>query len=106
MKKTSASNGLKLRFGLEQQPTNLQVKRWAEIAKRRMGPRYSADQAGVGAAKRVFPDYGTNIMNCEADTIESLLHLAGGKKGTKSTHRRTVKTIRNTPNKQFRRGTR
>lgn len=103
MKNTSASNELKTRFGLNRQPTNTQVKRWAQIVKRHIGSGYSASQAGAVATKHVFPDSKFNHVYCEADTIETLLHLAEGKGAANNVRGRRVKTISST-SKLFYRG--
>jgi len=111
MKKTSASNRFKIRFDLEQKPTDIQVNQVAKMVKRRIGPEYLADQARAAAAKRVFPNLRTHIYYSEADTVVGLLGLLGGKRAGKrackgiakrvgkSTRRRIVRTIRNNSNK-------
>lgn len=75
----NAANGLKIRFGLQHQPTDTQIKQWAEIVKQLKERGYSAEQAGTAAAKQVFPDFNMVVYASEADTIEALLRLVENK---------------------------
>lgn len=74
-----AANGLRIRFGLQHQPTDTQIKQWVDLAKQFKARGYSTNQAGVAAAKQIFPDFNTMAYLSEADTIEALLRLAENK---------------------------
>lgn len=76
---SNAAHGLRIRFGLQHQPTDAQVKQWAELVKSLKARGYLADQAGATAAKQIFPDFNTMVYASEADTIEALLRLAENK---------------------------
>lgn len=75
----AAADGLRIRFGLQSQPTDAQIKQWADIVRQLRASGYSADQAGAAAAKQVFRDFNTMHYASEADTIEALLRLAADK---------------------------
>lgn len=75
----NAANALRIRFGLQRQPTDAQIKQWAEIVKSLKARGHSTDQAGAAAAKQVFPDFNTVVYCSEADTIEALLRMAENK---------------------------
>ena len=75
----NAANGLRIRFGLQHQPTDTQIKQWVDLVKQLKARGYSADQAGAAAAKQIFPDFNTMVYASEADTIEALLRLAENK---------------------------
>jgi len=75
----NAAHGLRIRFGLQHDPTDAQIKQWTQIVKQLKNSGYTADQAGATAAKQVFPDFNTMVYASEADTIEALLRLAENK---------------------------
>lgn len=75
----NAANGLRIRFGLQHQPTDTQIKQWVDLVKQLKARGYSVDQAGAAAAKQIFPDFNTMVYASEADTIEALLRLAENK---------------------------
>lgn len=74
-----AAYGLRIRFGLQHEPTDAEVKQWADLVKLLIGQGYSVDIAGGSAAKAIFRDYNTVVYASEADTIEALLRLAGAR---------------------------
>lgn len=75
----NAANGLRIRFGLRNQPTDAQITQWAQLARKLIDMGYSSDQAGTAAAKQIFPDFNNVFYGSEADTIMALLRLAENK---------------------------
>lgn len=76
----NAAHGLKIRYGLEQNPSDYLVQRWAQLTRELERQGYKTEDAGSLAAKRTFPDYQTKIYASEADTLVALLQAAEGRK--------------------------
>jgi hypothetical protein len=74
-----APHNLKIKYGLRNEPTDAQVKLWAQITRKVASQGHSLDTAGAAAAKQIFPDYRTVVYASEADTIEALLRAAEGR---------------------------
>lgn len=75
----AASHGLLIKYGLASEPSDVQVRRWAERVRELIGKGQSRDAAGEAAAKQLFTDYRTRVYASEGDTIDTLLRLADGK---------------------------
>lgn len=73
----NAANGLRIKYGMESQPTEQQVNLWAQTVIQLINKGSTQEQAGAEAAKKIFPDFGRMIYASEADTIEALLRAAG-----------------------------
>lgn len=67
---------LRIKYGLENNPTAAQQARWAEVTRSLIRQGYTANQAGTAAAKTLFADFERMIYASEADTIEMLLRKA------------------------------
>lgn len=89
------ANAFKSQFGLQYQPTDVQIKEWAQIVNTHIGTGSSLCEIGSTAAKKVFPNCNINFLPCEADVIETLLHLAGDKGGVNKTNRVRLKVASN-----------
>jgi len=76
---SAASHSLMIKYGLRGEPSEDLVKRWLDLTNRYIADGQSREAAGHAAAKYLFPDYRTHVYASEADNIEALLRLAGGK---------------------------
>ena len=74
-----AAQGLRIKYGLSNQPTDAQVKQWVQLVRRLAAQGRTQEQAGAEAAQQIFPDFRTMGYASEADTIEALLRAAEGK---------------------------
>ena len=75
----AAAHNLKIKYGLRNEPTDAQVKLWAQVTRQVASQGHALDTSGAAAAKQVFPDYRTVVYASEADTIEALLKAAEGR---------------------------
>lgn len=73
---SDVAHNLRIKYGLTNQPTDDQVKLWAQVTRRLATQGLSQEQAGAAAAQQVFPDFRTMVFKSEADTIEALLRAA------------------------------
>lgn len=64
---------LRIKFGLNTNPTQAQQKAWADLTDSLVALGRSREAAGAEAARRTFPDYGQTFYASEGDTIEFLL---------------------------------
>ena len=64
---------LRIKYGLQNDPTDEQVQQWANSTRIAIAQGESAESAGRVAAYRNFSDVGTVKYAAEADTITSLL---------------------------------
>lgn len=64
---------LRLRYGLERQPTQDEVDEWHRVTTNLIAEGEPNEKAGDVAAKYVLPGYRTHIFKSEADNIEALL---------------------------------
>ena len=67
---------LRIKYGLEDEPSDYQIREWATKTEELIRRDYSRDDAGSQAAREVFPGFGTMILKAEADTLEALLEEA------------------------------
>ncbi|MCA1512716.1 hypothetical protein [Bradyrhizobium sp. NBAIM01] len=72
----AASHSLLIKYGLASEPSDLQVRRWADRVRELIRQGMARDAAGDSAAKQIFPDYRTRVYASEGDTIDTLLRLA------------------------------
>lgn len=72
-------HSLRIKYGLDHQPTPEQVGSWVALTEHYILSGETSEQAGIRAAKVVFPSFGTNVLRSQADTIEALLYAAKGK---------------------------
>ena len=73
------SNSIRLKYGLGNVPTEQEVDNWLRLVNILIQKGHSKEASGDAAAKQLFPDFQTHFFASEADTIETLLQLAGGK---------------------------
>jgi hypothetical protein len=76
----SVSNSLRMKYGLEHSPSEVEISKWVEETERLMNLGHSPEESGEKAAKAVFPDFGTMIYKAQADTIIALLDAAKKRK--------------------------
>jgi hypothetical protein len=74
-----AGNSLKIKYGLRNNPTESQIKAWAQLTRESIRTGSLREEAGEAAAKLLFPDYRTHHYASQADEIEALLRAAEGK---------------------------
>ena len=72
-------NGLRIKYGLTNNPTRDQQASWAAITRSLTAQGYARAEAGRLAAVQLFADYGRNVYASEGDTIEMLLRQIGDK---------------------------
>ena len=75
----SAGHGLRIKYGLRNDPNSDQALRWARRVRELIRQGNSAEIAGDVVAKELFLDYKTHVYASEADTLEALLRAAEGK---------------------------
>lgn len=68
-----AAHKLLIKYGLENEPSDLAVTLWSVRVTIRTRRGEDADTAGRAAAIETFKDFGTIKYASQADTIESLL---------------------------------
>ena len=76
---TDVAHGLRIRFGLERDPSDSQIRQWLDLTQSLERQGLSREQAAAAAARHIFPDYNTHFYASEADTIEALLRAAKNK---------------------------
>ena len=76
---SQAANSLRLKYGLGSVPTEQEVDSWLRLVNNLIQKGHSKETSGEAAAKQLFPGYQTHFFASEADTIETLLRLAGDK---------------------------
>lgn len=76
----SMGHGLKIKYGLANDPSPDQSQRWADLTSQYQREGLNAEAAGDRAAKYLFRDYQTHHYATQADTIAYLLEQAGKKK--------------------------
>jgi|tagenome__1003787_1003787.scaffolds.fasta_scaffold13410062_1 hypothetical protein len=69
----SAAQSLRIKYGLRNDPSEFQVRAWAELTRDFIKRGVNRDKAGEQAAQKLFVDYRTHVYATEADTIEMLL---------------------------------
>lgn len=69
----NVAEDLRLRYGLERQPTQDEVLDWHRVTTNLISEGEPAEKAGDVAAKYVLPGYRTRLFKSEADNIEALL---------------------------------
>jgi hypothetical protein len=74
-----AAHGLRIKYGLRNNPTDAQVSTWASQTRQYINTGMEREAAGAAAAKLLFPDYRTHHYASQADEIEALLRAAEGK---------------------------
>ena len=67
---------LRIKYGLEEPPSDELIRRWAEAVERLLRAEYEPEEAGRVAAKETFPDYERMFFKSAADTLEALLDEA------------------------------
>lgn len=70
---------LRIKFGLRLDPSPLLQQRWADRTAELIRQGHTYDNAGLLAAKEIFPDFQTHFYASEGDTIEFLLRQAKDK---------------------------
>ena len=73
---TDAAHGLRIKYGLTHNPTDGEVRLWAQRTRQFANQGLPLEQAGMQAAQQVFRDFRTMVFKSEADTIEALLRAA------------------------------
>lgn len=68
---------LKIKYGLAQNPSPDSVLRWQRLTKSLIGQGVPSEDAGLRAARQMFPDFQTRYYASEADTISYLLDQLG-----------------------------
>lgn len=74
-----AGNPLRIRFGLERNPSPDLQRLWAERTRAAIASGTPASRAGEQAAALTFPDYNRVVYASEGDTIEMLLQQIADK---------------------------
>jgi len=74
------ANKLKIKYGLRNDPTPEQIRRWEESTREAIARGIPRERAGETAAQANFIGYKQTVYASEADTIETLLLEAGKKK--------------------------
>lgn len=67
---------LRVKYGLQQDPTSIQVDAWTQLTDSYIRQGTPPEQAGQKAAKLLFADFGTKFYASEADDIVALLNAA------------------------------
>jgi hypothetical protein len=70
---------LRLKYGLNADPSNANILRWAEEVRSLDLRGYRYEEGGEIAAKLIFPDFKAQVTKSEADTVETLLREIGRK---------------------------
>ncbi len=75
-----AGNGLRIRFGLGNEPDKIAQGRWVSLTRELIERGNDKNTASETAARQVFPDYRSRVSVSESDSIEQLLRLAEGRR--------------------------
>ncbi len=65
-----------VKFGLDEAPPPERLQSWKRAVRQYIENGFGSEQAGQLAAKAFFPDYGACMYASEAESTETLLHLA------------------------------